>query len=108
MLKQISEKEFNKEITNKKGVCLVDFYASWCGPCIMLSPILEDIANSRVGYNIYKVDVDKNMNLASKLEIDTIPALCIYKDGKLVRKEIGYRKKEEIIDFIQEYEDDKK
>ena len=108
MLKQISEKEFNKEITNKKGVCLVDFYASWCGPCIMLSPILEDIANSRVGYNIYKVDVDKNMNLASKLEIDTIPALCIYKDGKLVKKEIGYRKKEEIIDFIQEYEDDKK
>ena len=108
MIKQISEKEFDREITSKKGVCLVDFYASWCGPCMMLSPILEDIANSRAGYNIYKVDVDKNMNLANKLEIDTIPALCIYKDGKLVKKEIGYRKKEEIIDLIEEYEDDKK
>lgn len=108
MIKQISEKEFDREITSKKGVCLVDFYASWCGPCMMLSPILEDIANSRAGYNIYKVDVDKNISLANKLEIDTIPALCIYKDGKLVKKEIGYRKKEEIIDLIEEYEDDKK
>ena len=108
MIKQISEKEFDREITSKKGVCLVDFYASWCGPCMMLSPILEDIANSRAGYNIYKVDVDKNINLANKLDIDTIPAICIYKDGKLVKKEIGYRKKEEIIDLIGEYEDDKK
>lgn len=108
MIKQISEKEFDREITSKKGVCLVDFYASWCGPCMMLSPILEDIANSRAGYNIYKVDVDKNINLANKLDIDTIPAICIYKDGKLVKKEIGYRKKEEIIDLIEEYEDDKK
>lgn len=108
MIRQISEKEFDEEITNKKGVCLVDFYASWCGPCMMLSPILEDIANSRAGYNIYKVDVDNNISLANKFEIDTIPALCIYKDGKLVKKEIGYRKKEEIIDLIGEYEDDKK
>lgn len=108
MIKQISEKEFDREITSKKGVCLIDFYASWCGPCMMLSPILEDIANSRAGYNIYKVDVDKNINLANKLDIDTIPAICIYKDGKLVKKEIGYRKKEEIIDLIGEYEDDKK
>lgn len=108
MIKQISEKEFDREITSKKGVCLIDFYASWCGPCMMLSPILEDIANSRAGYNIYKVDVDKNINLANKLDIDTIPAICIYKDGKLEKKEIGYRKKEEIIDLIGEYEDDKK
>lgn len=108
MIRQISEKEFDEEVSNKKGVCLVDFYASWCGSCMMLSPILEDIANSRAGYNIYKVDVDNNISLANKLDIDTIPALCIYKDGKLVKKEIGYRKKEEIIDLIGKYDYDKK
>lgn len=100
MLKHINDENFYKEI-NINGVCVVDFYATWCGPCMMLAPILEEVANSRAGYNIMKVDVDKNPNIASKLNIDTIPTLCIYKDGKLINKRIGYMSKNELVDFIE-------
>ncbi len=103
MLKHINENEFEEEIINKEGVCLVDFYANWCGPCMMLAPVLDEIANSRAGYNIYKVDVDNNVSLAEKLNIDTIPTLCIYKDGNLVERKVGYKDKEEIIELIGKY-----
>lgn len=101
MLKHVTDENFESEVINNKGVCLVDFYASWCGPCMMLAPILEEISNSRAGYNIVKVDVDKNPNITSKLNIDTIPTLCIYKDGKIVDKRVGYMSKDDVIEFIE-------
>ena len=103
MIKHINEKEFENEIIKKQGVCLVDFYAAWCGPCMMLAPVLEEVSNSRAGYNIYKIDVDENNNLAQKLNIDTIPTICIYKDGKIVDRQVGYKNKEEIVELIEKY-----
>lgn len=103
MLKHINENEFEREVIEKEGVCLVDFYATWCGPCMMLSPVLEEVASSRAGYNIYKIDVDNNNELTSKLKIDTIPTLCIYKNGKLVDKQVGYRDKEQIVELLEKY-----
>lgn len=103
MIKHINEKEFENEIIKKQGVCLVDFYATWCGPCMMLAPVLEEVSNSRAGYNIYKIDVDENNNLAQKLNIDTIPTICIYKDGKIVDRQVGYKNKEEIVELIEKY-----
>ena len=103
MVKYVNEKEFENEIIKKQGVYLVDFYATWCGPCQMIAPILEEISNSRAGYNIYKIDVDNNKELASKLNIDTIPTICIYKDGKLVDKQVGYKDKKQIIELIEKY-----
>lgn len=104
MLKHINDENYDNEVLNTKGVCLVDFYATWCGPCMMLAPVLEEVANSRSGYNIMKVDVDKNPEVTKKLSIDTIPTLCIYKDGKLIEKKVGYMPKEKIIDFIEKYQ----
>lgn len=103
MIKHINEKEFENEIIKKQGVSLIDFYATWCGPCMMLAPVLEEVSNSRAGYNIYKIDVDENNNLAQKLNIDTIPTICIYKDGKLVDRQVGYKNKEEIVELIEKY-----
>ena len=103
MIKHINEKEFENEIKKKEGICLVDFYATWCGPCMMLAPVLEEVANSRAGYNIYKVDVDKNNNLAQKLNIDTIPTICIYKNGKLVDRQVGYIDRDEIVNLIEKH-----
>ena len=103
MIKHINEKEFENEIIKKQGVCLVDFYATWCGPCMMLAPVLEEVSNSRAGYNIYKIDVDENNSLAQKLNIDTIPTICIYKDGKIVDRQVGYKNKEEIVELIEKY-----
>ncbi|MEG0873410.1 MAG: thioredoxin [Clostridia bacterium] len=103
MIKHISDESFEKEVLDTKGVCLVDFYATWCGPCMMLAPVLEEIASSRAGYNIMKVDVDKNPEISSKLKIDTIPTICIYKDGELVEKQIGYKEKDQILSLIEKY-----
>ena len=96
-----NEQDFFELINNK--LVLVDFYATWCGPCMMLAPVLEDIAKSRAGYDIYKVDVDENNDLAKKLDIDTIPTICIYKDGKIVERQVGFRDKEEIVELIEKY-----
>ncbi len=104
MVRHINEKSFNEEVKNKKGVYLVDFYATWCGPCMMLAPVLDEIANSRAGYNILKVDVDENPNLSSELKIDTIPTICIYKDGELVEKQVGFRNKNDIVELIEKYQ----
>lgn len=104
MVRHINEKSFNDEVKNKKGVYLVDFYATWCGPCMMLAPVLDEIANSRAGYNILKVDVDENPNISSELKIDTIPTICVYKDGELVEKQVGFRNKNEIIELIEKYQ----
>ena len=102
MLKHITDDDFESEVINNEGICVVDFYATWCGPCMRLAPILEEIASSRAKCDIFKVDVDENKEIASKLNIDTIPTICIYKDGKLVDKRIGYMSKEELIEFIEE------
>lgn len=103
MIKYIGDDSFKEEIKNNSGVCLVDFYATWCGPCMMLAPVLEEIANSRAGYNIYKVDVDKNPQISSELGIDTIPTLCVYKDNKLVEKQVGFRSKNEVIEMVEKH-----
>lgn len=105
MIKHISDNNFEKEVIDKKGVYLVDFYANWCGPCMMLSPVLEEIGSSRGGYNILKMNIDENPRVASDLRIDTIPAMCIYKDGILVDKKIGFTEKEEIIALLNKYND---
>ena len=100
MLRYIKDDDFDNEI-NKEGTYIVDFFANWCGPCMKLDPIIKEIADSRNGYNVLKVDVDENNNLARKLNIDTIPTICIYKDGKVVDKRIGYMSKEELLDVIE-------
>lgn len=102
MIKHIENEDYEKEVLNKKGLVLVDFYANWCGPCMMLSPILEEIANSRSGYDIIKVDVDESPEIAEKLEIDTIPTMIIYKDGKICKKIIGLIEKDEIVEILEE------
>lgn len=102
MIKHIENDDYEKEVLNKKGLVLVDFYANWCGPCMMLSPILEEIANSRSGYDIIKVDVDESPEIAEKLEIDTIPTMVIYKDGKICKKIIGLMEKDEIVEILEE------
>ena len=101
MLKHINENTFEEEILDFKGLCLIDFYATWCGPCMKISPILEEISN--IGYNVFKVDVDENVNISNMLEIDTVPTICIYKDGKMLEKQIGVKNKSEIIKLIEKY-----
>lgn len=94
-----NEKEFFELITNE--LVLVDFYATWCGPCQMLSPILEELSKENKKLTVIKIDVDKHENLAREHKVLSIPTLEIYKNSKLTNRVIGYRSKEELEDLLK-------
>lgn len=93
------EKEF-EELT-KEGLVLVDFYADWCGPCQMLSPILEELAKKNKDLKIIKINVDDFQQLAIQNKVLSIPAIKIYKDGKLVNQTVGYQELEDLETLIK-------
>lgn len=96
MIKHLEKLE-DYDVLTEKGILLVDFYATWCGPCQMQASILEEIDYM----DILKVDTDKFPELAMKYGIMSIPTLCFYKDGLMMQKEIGYRNPEEIKDIYK-------
>lgn len=98
MLKHANESNFN-EMTGK-GLVLVDFFATWCGPCKMLGPVLEDMASNRDSIDIVKVDIDESMNLARQYGIMSVPTLVLFKDGQVVAQTSGFQPKESIQQFI--------
>lgn len=100
MVKQVNTNEFKDEI--KEGTTLVDFFANWCGPCKMLSPVLDKLSDEIEGVKFIKVDVDTANEIAVEYGIMSIPTLIIFKDGKEVSKQIGLMPKEALIDFINE------
>lgn len=94
-----TESNFNELVMN--GKVLVDFFATWCGPCKMLTPILEEIANDRSESKIIKVDVDECQSLAKQFGVMSIPTLILFDNGKIVDKKIGLMSKEEITSWIE-------
>lgn len=93
-----SEKEFN-EIINKEKV-VVDFYAEWCGPCQMLSPILEKVSKE-MGIEAYKLDVDEVDDVARRYGIMSIPTVIIFSKGEVVKKNVGFMEESELKEFIK-------
>ena len=98
MLKHANESNFQE--MPGKGLVLVDFFATWCGPCRMLGPVLEDMANDRDSIDIVKVDIDESMNLARQFGIMSVPTLILFKDGQVVAKTGGFQPKESLQQFI--------
>ena len=87
MVKNINENEFKEVI--KEGTVLVDCFATWCGPCRMLSPIVDQVSEEVKDVNFYKLDVDEAENISNEYGIMSIPTLLVFKDGKLVNKSVG-------------------
>lgn len=97
-MKIINTEEFRETIKN--GFTLVDFFAEWCGPCKMLGPVLEDLANEYPDIEFVKVNVDDNMDLAGEYGIMSIPNVHIFKDGVSVANMQGFRDAESVKAFI--------
>lgn len=87
----MSEEEFD-DILKSKKVCVCDFSASWCGPCRMMGPVLEDISDKYKGqYFFYKIDVDSASELADKYEVSAVPTIIIFSEGKEIGRTTGYQ-----------------
>ena len=98
----ITEENFENEVLNSDKPVLVDFWAQWCGPCRMLGPIIEEIANDYEGkVKVVKVNVDEQPNLASKYGIASIPTVIVFKNGKPEKTLVGLRSKNEIENMIK-------
>ena len=96
-----NESEFETLIGN--GVVLVDFFATWCGPCKMLGPVLEEMSEERDSLKIVKIDIDENMDLARKYGIMSVPTLILFKDGKQISTKNGFMPKELLTKWIEEH-----
>ena len=100
-VKKIEEKDFNEVIKNKDKKVLVDCYADWCGPCRMLSPIIDELAEEIDSCEFYKLNVDEAENISREYGIMSIPTILIFKDGKEINKSIGLKTKDELKELIE-------
>ncbi len=99
----LDKSNFEQEVMGEKGLVLVDFYAEWCMPCRMLSPILEQLSEEMDDVKIVKVDTDANQELASSFGVMSIPTIVFVKDGKVLDTMVGMRPKEDLEQIIKSY-----
>ena len=101
MALHVNSLTFEQEVLKSSQLVLVDFYADWCGPCQMLAPILEDISDSDIGVKVCKVNTDNALDLAMKYQVNSIPALFLLKNGKIVAQTVGFHNKPQLLKFIE-------
>lgn len=98
----ITEDNFEEEVLESELPVLVDFWATWCGPCQMLAPVIEEVAKEQEGIiKVGKINVDDYPKLAIEFNVGSIPTLMLFKDGEVVRQSLGYITKDKVEEFIK-------
>ena len=97
----ITKNNFQEEVMNSDKPVLLDFWAGWCGPCRMLSPVVDEIAEENDDIKVCKINVDEQQDLASEFKIMTIPTLMVFKNGEMQSRSMGVKPKEEILEMLQ-------
>lgn len=97
-----SDNTFEKEVLKSDKKVLVDFNAEWCGPCRMLKPFIEEISNEKEDIKVVSINVDESPDVSREYGIMSIPCLILFKDGKEVKRSVGFMPKDDLEDFINE------
>ncbi len=96
----IEENEFEEKVLKSEKKVLVDFYADWCGPCKMLSPVVEKISDEIDNYDFVKINVDNAENISRQYGVMSIPTLIIFDNGKETKKSVGFKSADELKEFL--------
>lgn len=94
---ELTQENYQKEVIESDKPVLIDFFATWCGPCKMVSPVVDEIANERPDIKVCKLDVDKNLDLARTFQVMSVPTLVTMKNGEMINKIIGAMPKAQIL-----------
>ena len=97
----VTNATFQKEVLESDKPVLVDFWASWCGPCKMLSPIISEIADTAEGFKVMSVDADENPELLDRYGIRSIPTLIVFKNGEVYKQSVGFVPKEQVLELLK-------
>lgn len=101
MTVEVTAQNFDEEVLNYKGKVLVDFWAEWCGPCMMLGPVIEEVSEEVDDVKFCKVNCDESRDLALQFGIMTIPNLIVFENGEQVNQSVGYIEKEDVLELIK-------
>lgn len=97
----VNSSNFEEEVLKADVPVLVDFWATWCGPCKMLSPIIAEIASEADGFKVCSVDVDEEQDLAMTYEVSSIPTLLVFQGGKVVNRSVGFIPKAQVLALVK-------
>ncbi|MEX1052680.1 MAG: thioredoxin [Patescibacteria group bacterium] len=101
---KVTQDDFKAEVLDHKGLVFVDFFAEWCAPCKITSPLIKELSEEKKDIKFVEVDVDQNSNLASQYSVFSIPTFIIFKDGKAVNQFVGAMGKEAFLEEIKKAE----
>ena len=97
----INDSNFENEVLNYNGKILIDFWAEWCGPCKMMAPVVEEISEEKEDAKVCKLNIDEEMEIAQKYGVMSIPTFTVFKDGQVVKKDLGAKPKSAVLSMFE-------